>query len=324
MRIDTHGHFSPPEYSRLLEIGAGGDSEFAGANAHRLDALQNLDAPVRYLRGRLEEMEAASIELMVLSLPPPGVNFGNREQRVEAAQMANDELIAAAEEHWGKFLVVANLPFPHTDESLEELDRVATHPLIRGVSVFAVGAEWTPEEERLEPVFKKAAELGLPAILHPFHQPLPSEWKAWKIARAFGPIVSSTVCASRILLSGMLDRIPDLDVIMPHLGGSLLYVLGRYEDVAGQGDAELPLIEYLRTRFYFDTCSFHIPAVHCAVETVGADRLIMGTDSPFRGSPQRMIDHLEEAVPDADDRRMIMGETARRWFDAPALTKGAK
>ncbi|MGH9245098.1 MAG: amidohydrolase family protein [Acidimicrobiales bacterium] len=318
MRIDTHSHLVPPGYARMLALEAAANPEFAGVNARRLENVADPQAPVRSINPRLEEMDSASIDVSVLSLPPPGVNLGDKPTKVAAARLANDELVAVADEHPGRFQVLASLPFPHTEEALDELARVATQPAVRGVSLFAVSETWTVDDPRLQPVYEEVATLGLPIVLHPIRRSWTPEWKDWGLTRTLGMMVTSSISASRLILSGMLDRVPDLAVIMPHLGATLPYLLQRYDDV-GQGDAAFPVGRYLRGRFHFDTCSHHAPALHCAIETVGVDRLVLGSDYPFRGPLRRMIDHIVEAVDEEEERQKIFGTTAQRWFgtDAP-------
>jgi aminocarboxymuconate-semialdehyde decarboxylase len=120
----------------------------------------------------------------------------------------------------------------------------------------------------------------------------------------------------RLIFSGMLDRVPDLDVIVPHLGGTLPYLTQRFVDM-GHGDAELDVAHYLRHRLWLDTCSYHPPAFRCAVDTAGADRIVLGTDFPFRGSLQRAVDDVVANAPGPDARAAILGGTASRWFSTP-------
>ena len=313
MIIDTHSHLVTPEYARLLAEGAGADPEFASVNARRLDSIQTAGAPETRIDSRLEEMDASSIDIAVLSLPPPGIIFGDKRMMIDAATVANDELAAAVEANPDRFVMLANLPFPHTEECQTELKRVAGWPGVRGVSLLAASGEWTVDDERLEPVLTQIAELGLPIVLHPTRRSWPNDMKDWGLTRSLGAMIASTISASRLILSGMLDRVSDLEVIMPHLGGTLLYLEQRYEDV-GRGDAEHEVGDYLRSRFHFDTCSLHPPALHCAIESVGGDRLILGSDYPFRGSMQRAVDHVAESVASPDLRAKILGRTAARWF----------
>jgi aminocarboxymuconate-semialdehyde decarboxylase len=94
------------------------------------------------------------------------------------------------------------------------------------------------------------------------------------------------------MLSGMLDRVPDLTLIIPHLGGVLPYLAQRLIDQSGRGDADHDLLYYLRRRIYLDTCSFHEPALVCAQDTVGTERIVIGSDYPFRGPITRCMDDI--------------------------------
>ena len=77
----------------------------------------------------------------------------------------------------------------------------------------------------------------------------------FRLADSLGAMFSSTAGAARFMLSGMLDRLPDLIVIVPHLGGTLPYLAQRLVDQNGRGGAEHNILEYLQTRIWLDSCS---------------------------------------------------------------------
>ena len=314
MLIDTHSHWIPQGYADALDAYGATDATFAAMNAKRMQSAGRPDAPERRLDLRLDEMDATGIDTTVLSLPPPGVTFTDQALATRAAAVANDALLQAAQDHPGRFLVMANVPFPDTAAALAEVDRVAGERAVRGIAVMAAADGWTVDDPRVVEVYEAAAERGLPIWIHPSRRVYDVDWQDWGIISSMGQMVTSSLAAARLVLSGTLDRVPTLEVLLPHLGGVLPYLLQRYED-HGQGDAQQPLGAYLRTRFTYDTCSLHVPALHCAIETVGVDRLMLGSDYPFRGPLQRMLDHIAEGVPDAEARRLVHGATAARWFD---------
>ena len=82
----------------------------------------------------------------------------------------------------------------------------------------------------------------------------------------------------------------------------------------GKGDGAHDMPHYLRTRLFLDTCSYHPPAFHCALETAGAGRLVLGTDYPFRGPLVRGVEDVRANAPDAESCAAILGGTASRWF----------
>jgi predicted TIM-barrel fold metal-dependent hydrolase len=192
---------------------------------------------------------------------------------------------------------------------------VAADPLVRGVGlVTPTTSDWTLDEERFEPFFRAVARTGLPVVTHPALENLPASFGDFSLAASFAPLVSSTVGVVRLALSGMLDRVPDLQVIVPHLGGLLPYIAQRLVDQSGTGSADHDIMYYLRERFYYDNCSYHQPALRCTVETVGTERLMLGSDYPFRGPAGRCVTDIKTAGFSAEVEEQILGGTAARWF----------
>jgi predicted TIM-barrel fold metal-dependent hydrolase len=190
---------------------------------------------------------------------------------------------------------------------------VASHPLAQGVSALTHNGDWTLDQAELEPLWARAAALGFPLVLHPSFDCRPQAMTDWTLGGSLHAVTSSSVGAARLVMSGMLDRVPGLEVVVPHLGGTLPYLAQRLLDM-GSGDAEHDFLHYLRNRLFVDTCSYHPPAFRCAVDTVGADRVMLGTDYPFRGSLQRAVDDVVANAPDASARAAMLGATAARWF----------
>lgn len=310
--IDVQGHYLPDAQRHALADRAERDDAFRALVAAAADA----SSPVRRVDDeRVAAMDAARLDVQVLSLLPPGVGFVAREEAAALAHEANDALIDAASTYPGRFLVVASVPLPHVAEALAELERVADHPLVRGIQFIAETTDWTLDEERFTPVFARASELGLLAVLHPALEPLTRGYHGWGLGASVAPMVSNTLSGLRLVFSGMLDRVPDLALIVPHLGGTIPYLVRRIADLNGRGDAEHDLVYYLRNRIYFDSCSYHPEALRCAIETAGGDRIMLASDYPFRGSLDICVQDIEESGLPPETREAILGGTASRWFD---------
>ena len=187
---------------------------------------------------------------------------------------------------------------------------------VRAVSLLAHLDGPQPDGACWGALYAACAERGFPVLLHPSLDPISPPFADWHLGSALGAPLSTTLAAARLALSGMLDRHPELDVVVPHLGGLAPYLFQRLEDQCSPGQAARALSHYWRKRFYYDTCSFHAPALACAVETVGADRLLLGSDYPFRGGLERAVRDLDAlAVP---EREIVAALGPRRWFDAAA------
>jgi predicted TIM-barrel fold metal-dependent hydrolase len=309
--IDVHSHFVPLGYAtrarRAIE-------DLPPGVAQTLTSVRNPGEVLTSLTARVTEMDFAGVDISVLSLPPPGVTIGDLGVRASMAAVANDECLDAGAAYPGRFAVLVALPFPDVEACLAGLDRVAGHPLARGINLQTVTAEgWTVDEPAFDPVYRRAADLGLPILVHPAIEALPDAWGDFRLTASLAPVISSSLGVARMVLSGALDRIPDLQLIVPHLGGVLPYLTQRFGDL-GPGAAKRELGWYLAERLYLDTCSYHPPAFRCAIDTCGVGRIVMGTDYPIRGSLQRAVEHIRAVVIDEADQRAVLGGTAAQWF----------
>ena len=312
--IDTHSHWMPRVHLDAVHELLREQPALARDYSGMLTTAQHPDAPLVALEQRIAEMDECGVDVSVISLPPPAAaSFGSAATARRVASAANDAMLDAAERHPGRFSILLALPLPDVEGSLAELDRVASHPLAQGVSALTNAETWSLDEPQFEDLWAAAAQRRLPLALHPAFDCRPAKYTDWTIGGSLHAVMSSSLGVARLVMSGMLDRVPALDVIVPHLGGTIPYLAQRFVDM-GRGDAEHDLVHYLRHRLYLDTCSYHPPAFRCALDTVGSERIVLGTDYPFRGSLRRAVDDVIENAPSAEARAAILGGTASRWF----------
>jgi aminocarboxymuconate-semialdehyde decarboxylase len=124
-----------------------------------------------------------------------------------------------------------------------------------------------------------------------------------------------------LILSGTLDALPSLDVVLVHGGGHLVYQAGRLDHGHRvRPEAALPVrppSTYLR-RFHYDTLT-HSPEATCwLLDMVGADRLLYGTDLPFDMAGGPLVEQLEGLDPTSDAFAAIASGNAQRLFGLPA------
>jgi aminocarboxymuconate-semialdehyde decarboxylase len=297
---DVHYHFVPAEVRRLVEERAEGNPD-ARFFKILLDAFPDLATP------SAERELTAESGRAVISLPTavgPGViGLGDTADLV---RICNDEMIAAvaAEDAYASTMIT--LPWDDPRAARAEIERVGANPAVSAVIVH-VGLEQTRlvDEPDLEPVYRAIAGHGLPLFVHPVQEAPPNGMAQWFLSNVLASPMATSLAAARLMLSGMLDRVPDLTLIIPQLGGTLPYLAQRLADQSGKGNAEHDVPCYLRTRTYFDTCSFHAPALDCAIATVGADQLLLGSDFPFRGPVRRAVEGVESGL-DLDGAELVL------------------
>lgn len=315
--IDTHTHWRPPGYSELVREHAERDPVFAREQAPSLSSAADPQPAEARLQAQIQDMTDGGVDVSLVSLPPPAASFGEPRFALRVSRETNDALIAAAEQSHGRLKALVSLPLPAVDEAIAELERVVTSPHVAGVQVLATGRTPAVAPDGAEVVLARMADLGLAVVVHPSLEPLPSTYDDWMLTATLAPVVSSSLAVARLVLSGLLDRLPALTLVVPHLGGVLPYIAQRIADF-GRGDAEHDFSHYLRRRLYVDTCSYHHPALRCAVETMGADRLVMGSDFPNRGPSGRAVADVRAYFDDENERVAVLAGTARRIFGRPA------
>jgi aminocarboxymuconate-semialdehyde decarboxylase len=309
--VDVHGHASPPSFQRALgQVDAATARRFANLTDHAM-ALTDLD-------GRPAAMDDAGIGAALLSVPPPGAELLGPRSAPGLARATNEELLAVAEQHPDRFRVLLTLPLSDPVASAQVVDEFGGHPLAAGISALAHHREHRLDDRAYDDVWQLAAARGLPVQLHPAFEEPPGPLRDWALPTSLDAVFSTTLVAARLMLSGALDRAPDLLLVIPHLGGTLPYLAQRLVDQSGTGDAEHDVAHYLRTRVLLDSCSYQPSALRCALDVVGSDGVALGSDFPFRGPLSRSVDDLMTADVSAEDRQRLMRDNAVAAFGLSA------
>ncbi len=289
--VDVHFHVAPPEFVRLASTNGRPDSSPGGA----LDAFPQLRDGAM---GRREL--AAAGGKAVISLPWPLAPGADIAETAAAIRLCNDELLAAAAEHaeYAGAMIAVDLADPAT--AVAELGRVSDAPALAGVIIY-VSPTNRLDDDGFSEFYAELSARQLPLFLHPALEPPIGAATDWNLNASLSPPVVTSIAAARLMLSGTLDEHPGLTLVIPHLGGVLPYLAQRLIDQSDRGAARHDIPTYLRTRTYVDTCSFHQPALRCALDTVGSSRLVLGSDYPFRGPVERAVadvlgSGLDEAI----------------------------
>jgi aminocarboxymuconate-semialdehyde decarboxylase len=304
--IDVHHHLLVPSYVAAARREGDADPEWAAA--HYILTTQRPDSPAVTLAGRSATMEDAGMGTALLSVP--AAVFRTPSTAIAAARESNLELLAAARSDPGRFAVMASLPVPFPAACLAELGRLAGDGLVAALIMPAGTAAWTLDDAAFRPVWGAIADAGLPVMLHPSLEPWPPAFRKWRLGAGIGVPVETSLAALHLIFSGTLDQFPELDVIVPQLGGVLPYLTQRLID-RGQGDASHDVAYYLSNRLYYDNNSYHAPALACAIATVGADRIVLGSDYPFRGSLAQCVSDIADADIGQRQRDAVLSGTAR-------------
>jgi 6-methylsalicylate decarboxylase len=293
MIIDVHAHYYPQRYLDL--IGRPDLPPAAGILAGQSIAE------------RLALLDGAGVDTQVLSVSQAQPYLPGPAAAAEAAKLANEEFLSLCDAHRGRFLAFAALPLPHVDQTLAEIDRVARLGPVVGFTLGCSIGLRQLDDPLFEPVYAELDQRGAVVFLHPvFHEDTP--WlSGYGLAALVGAPFEDTAAAVRLVLSGTLRRFPRVKFIIPHLGGTIPFLLARLGRL-GRGEEISSGIRSM----YYDTVSGSAEALVSAQRVFGTDRLMFGTDYPYCDQPQfrRHLSYLGEAGLDADDLEQVTGGTA--------------
>jgi len=322
--IDAHTHWYPAQWVDLVQ----NEGEAAGARIGRNDrggitfnagGVGAVFSPNYIdLESRIKSMDETGINAQVLSLMAPMVYWAPPAFGLKLAQSYNDACSAAHRRYPDRFVGLAMLPMQQPELALEELERAGKLPGMRGVMMATAINGKNLDERAFFPIYAKCEELGWPIFTHPV-APLGGErMSKHYLSNLLGNPVEIGIAGYSLILGGVLDAFPKLEVMLPRAGGNVPWGIMRLDRTVERmpqlAQAKRPATIYLK-RFYYD-CIIESPQIVMdLIRLVGVDRVLFGTDypSPMRDArPTEFIQGLAELS--QSERDAILGGNAARAF----------
>jgi len=183
------------------------------------------------------------------------------------------------------------------------------------------------DDEAAFPFWKWASEKQVPLFIHPPRVPIGHnrQMDQFKLDELVGRPFDTAMALARMILSGLFDRFPRLRIVVAHMGGGLLPVIGRLDfgwRLGCEGMPERAIIrckrrpsEYL-AMLRVDTMGFWLPHLREAVEVFGPDRIMFGTDyGPVPLDPKEHVDMVNALAISAADKEKIYWRNASDFFN---------
>jgi aminocarboxymuconate-semialdehyde decarboxylase len=273
------------------------------------------------LSQRLEAMDAAGIDIAVLSLSTPNVYFLGPQEQPALARRMNDAYAQARADHPDRIRGFASIPMDDPDAALAELHRAMEDLRLNGVVLLSNVGGRPLTDPRYEPFFAEADRMGVCVFLHPM---LPAAGQEGLREFVLGPIVAfpfdTTLAIARLCYAGYFRRYPRIRWIVAHAGGAVPWLMERldsgWRDFAENREhIDQPPSTYL-TKLYYDTVTFSPHNLMMLRDMVGADHMVMGSDFPhLLGAIDRAVPSITSlAIPQAEKDR-ILGGTALSILD---------
>ena len=272
---------------------------------------------------RVAEMDAAGINMQVLSLSAPGVEQADADEQVSAASEVNDWLAEGVKKHPTRFAAFATLPIAAPDKAAEELDRRVAQGF-KGTMINGHTRGRYLDDEFFSPILERAEALNVPIYIHPTIPPKPVVDAYYS---GFAPAVSdifsiagwgwhieTSVHVIRMILGGVFDRHPKLQVVIGHLGEGIPFFLQRMEETIPMQLTKLqrPVGAYLRENLHYTTSGYNYPApfLNLLLE-VGVDRIMFSADDPYQSMAKSVAFLKHIPVSEADRERIAHGNAEK-------------
>jgi len=344
-KIDFEVHFATrgwvealeknPGYPRLARDPASGNRRLyyqADAGEPLPDAL--LEKLLDIDAGRIAAMDAAGVDMAILSLTSPGVEQLEPTAATKLAREANDELARAVAKHPGRLLGYAALSPKDTETAAKEMERAVQDLGLKGWKTHSNYGDSYLDEKRYWPLLAKAEELDAPIYLHPTVPKIKEFWSYGLdlAGPSFGFGAETSLTMMRLVFSGAFDAFPNLKVVIGHYGEGLPFLLDRmdfasnFPHVAADTGAFVPLerrpSDYLKENMWISTSCNYLPAAFlCCQDALGMDRIVFGSDYPY-GKMEECLAFLAGRSLSADDeRKLYESNAAHLGVTAPGSTR---
>lgn len=334
-RIATEEAFIPPELHKIYRdhVASGGVDDpgfnsligyYLGSTSERArnvsERLQDLGAR------RLADMDAAGIDMQIISLTSPGVQVLKQDVAVEMARLANDQLAEAIRRHPTRFAGLIAVAPQNPVEAAKEIERGVKLGL-KGVIINSHTLGEYLDNPKFLPIFEAAEAHGLPVYLHPNTPPakmIEPFLESGLDGAMYGFAVETGLHALRLITQGVFDRFPKLTLVLGHLGEALPFWLFRLDYMhrgtvmSKRYDFMRPLqrkiSEYLRENVYYTTSGMAWePAISFTQSVIGMDRVMYAMDYPYQYVLEEV--RAQDALPISDtDKKNFYQTIAEKVF----------
>ncbi len=310
--IDLEAHFYTDDYIKYLRSRTEPPFEEVSENNIKLQLGHGgLYAPRSFRleeklldmgEDRIAEMDAAGVDIQVLSLAIPGCEQFEPADGTAVAKATNDELAEAVKKFPNRYIGLAALAPQDPEGAAAELERCVTKLGMRGAKLNSHVRGDYLDDPKYWVLFEMAERLDVPVYIHPtFPSPKIMAGYAdygFPLAGApFGFQAETSLHALRLIYSGVFDKYPKLKIALGHLGEGLPFWLYRLDfywmkpwvDQAVKPKIQRKPSDYIVNNFIFTSSGMQfLPAFMCAYQAVGGDVLAFGADHPFETSEESL------------------------------------
>ena len=331
MPIDVHAHYVPKQ---ILETLARRANDYGVSLVEDPPTCQQclhfqygtrirpffprlLEEPAR----RIDAMLATGVDRQILSLWADIFGYGlPLEPGLRWHQLMNESLALLCQQHPQHFSWLASGPLPHAGFAARELERAVRERGAIGAVVAANIEGVNLGEFNLDEFWAAAVALDVPVFIHPAQASPTPRTKLFALNQIAQYTFDTTLCVGSLIGSGVLDRFPTLNLILSHGGGSLPYLIGRFDcmhgrmDREGQKNVALHVPSVYLPRMYYDTILHDAQALRYLADRVETKRIVLGSDDPFPPMDKDPLSTIRAAGLSPAQVQEITEDNPRRLF----------
>jgi uncharacterized protein len=273
---------------------------------------------------RVAEMDAAGIDMQVLSLNSPGVEQAEAAEQLSAAVESNDFVLETVKKHPKRFAAFAALPIAVPDKAADELERRVRQQGFKGTLINGHTRGRYLDDKFFSPILERAQALNVPIYLHPTVPPkavVEASYGGFSPAvtamlsgGGWGWHIETAVHLIRMIVGGVFDRYPKLQVVVGHLGEGIPFMLPRLNRnlPTELTKLERPVAAYLRENVHYTFGGFNFTATFLnLLLEVGVDRIMFSVDHPYGSMAEARAFLQQLPVSEADRERIAHGNAEK-------------
>ena len=264
---------------------------------------------------RLARMDESGVDVQVLSLTSPGLHNLAPAESISLARRTNDLIADTIARHPGRFDGFATIPTAAPAEGAQELERCVRDCGLKGGMLFGRTGDRNLDHTDFWPIFEMASELQVPLFIHPQIAPLAVRQAYYS---GFEPQVDLAFATFglgwhydcgiqflRLILAGVFDRFPDLQIILGHWGEVVLFYIERLKSFSRVTSLQRSVVDVMRENLYVTSSGmFSESYFRHALEVVGIDRVLFSTDYPYQyrpgGGPKNFLEQISLSQDDKE------------------------
>ncbi|MDB5504041.1 MAG: hypothetical protein JWR89_3943 [Tardiphaga sp.] len=306
------GHYDPMDNPYRRDMSAA--SRDTDAEQGRLLPKLMLDVATRR-----EMMQRMGVDFQVVAPAPAQQHYwAGEDLQCALSRVQNEDIAALVEQDPAHFAAMGTLPMRFPARAVEEAVHGVETLGLRGFQIDTRVETMELSAPGFDPLYARLAKLRVPLFVHPLGFSHGQRLAPYFMVNSIGQPIEETLAISHFIMGGVLDRHPDLDIVIAHGGGFYPFYSARMDHAwkvrpeVRKLTADAPST-YLK-RLWFDTCVFSSELIDALVATVGIDRVMMGSDYPFDMGDEDPVGLVKRTKLSDSDLDKILYSNARGLF----------